>query len=281
MGDVEENLGASGVSAGYCARIISTVAVGTDGSDQIRYQFPLRDRGSRQSTGAHLYADRTLQPFRLGRLALSRPARRAWSARAGGVRPARRPCVPSDRSGAGPGDRLLERLLPVRQRGRTCLLAGPDGGVWGGARAPRCLLAERRGVWAAPRPRKPRERLLRLLWNRPGGARCRSAWPRGAVDRQRPPRPGRRDRGGRPTHDRAPGSRIPPTSPTSPRRSPPATRAASIPTAPARRRRSPPCRRSRSGTSPTRTTGCRRHLRGRPRSAPTVTGRCSTPPTRL
>ncbi len=65
------------------------------------------------------------------------------------------------------------------------------------------------------------------------------------------PQPGRRDPGARHRQLLAPGSRTPPSSPTSCGRSRPATRAASTPTAPARRRCFLPSRRCRSGTSPT------------------------------
>ncbi len=122
---------------------------------------------------------------------------------------------------------------------------------------------------AAPRSHQPRQRLLRLLGDRRGGARCRSPWSRRAPDDLRRPGLGRGHRGARRRQLRAPGSRTPPTSPTSCGRSRHATRVASTPTAPARRRRFLPCRRCRSGTSPTSHQLLRRNTRAdRPQPRP-------------
>ena len=147
-------------------------------------------------------------------------------------------------------DRFRGWTLPVRRSGRAGHLAGPDRGVEGRDRAHRSLWASVAGSQRPPDPIEPRQRLLRLLEDRRGRARCRSPRSHRAADSSRRPRLGGGHRAAA-VGARAPGSRTPPTSPTSCRRSPHATRGASTPMAPARRRRSLRCRRCRSGMSPT------------------------------
>ncbi len=108
--------------------------------------------------------------------------------RARGVWPARRARVSHGRSReAGPYDRLWAVTYQSGDPAERAFWL--DRTVESGAGIVRFAVAwaERRGASAATRPHKPRQRLLRLLFNRPGGARCRGAWPRGTADRQRAP----------------------------------------------------------------------------------------------
>ena len=164
---------------------------------------------------------------------------------------------------------------------RTCHLAGPDPRGEGRDRAPRSLLAGRRGSSAAHRSHQPRQRLLRLLARstrpcampKPVVSSCSSssAVPPPGLRGPNPPdsvpprnleaeplRPRRLHAGGRLTLLGwiRPGWRRPGTA--------------------------APCRAGAvdSGLSPTSTTTSHRSTRGPQPSAPPTTGRCSTLPTR-